>query len=73
MVLVKWDERAVADLDAVDSSIAKKIVAKISWLKKYHVGIVPELLHYSLKGIYKLRVGDYRVLYKVSGETITIL
>jgi len=27
MVLVKWDERAVADLDAVDFEIAKKIVA----------------------------------------------
>jgi len=27
MVSVKWDERAVADLDAVDFEIAKKIVA----------------------------------------------
>lgn len=72
MVSVKWDERAVADLDAVDFSIARKIVAKISWLAEHYVSITPELLRYDMKGIYKLRVGDYRVLYIVSNETITI-
>lgn len=72
MASVKWDERAVADLDAIDFSIARKIVAKVSWLAEYYVSIVPELLRYDMKGIYKLRVGDYRVLYIVSHETITI-
>ncbi|PIQ35811.1 MAG: hypothetical protein COV32_02000 [Candidatus Yonathbacteria bacterium CG10_big_fil_rev_8_21_14_0_10_43_136] len=34
--------------------------------------MIPELLPYDLKGVYKLRVVDYRVLYKVSNEVITI-
>lgn len=72
MVSVEWDERATADLDAVDFSVARKIVAKVSWLAEYYANITPELLHYDLKGVYKLRVGDYRVLYKVSNEIVTI-
>ncbi len=65
MVLLNWDEQALADLDKIDFSIAKKIVAKVSWLKEHYGDVIPEVLHYSLKGIYKLRVGDYRVLYKI--------
>ena len=72
MVSIKWDERAIADLDAVDFFIARKIVAKVSWLIEHYINITPELLHYDLKGVYKLRVGDYRVLYKVSDEVVTV-
>lgn len=72
MVSVKWDERAITDLDAIDFSIAQKIVAKVSWLSEHYANIIPELLHYDLKGVYKLRVGDYRVLYKISDKVIII-
>ena len=72
VLVVKWDERAVADLDTIDFVIAQKIVSKVSWLAEYYANIIPELLHYDLKGVYKLRVGDYRVLYNVSGKIITI-
>lgn len=72
MVSIKWEKSATTDLDAIDFSIAKKIVAKISWLSENYENIVPELLHYDLKGIYKLRVGDYRVLYQISAEIIVI-
>lgn len=72
MVSVKWDKRAITDLDSVDFIIAQKIVAKVSWLAEHYEGIIPELLHYDLRGVYKLRVGDYRVLYNISNEVITI-
>jgi len=35
--------------------------------------MVGEPLRHSLKGHRKLRVGDYRVIYRVSGSTIIIL
>lgn len=63
----------VADLDDVDFSIARKIVAKVSWLAEYYPSIVHELLRYDMKGIYKLRIGDYRILYTVSKEIVTII
>ena len=72
MVSIKWEKSAIADLDDIDFSIAGKIVAKVSWLSENYEHIVPELLHYDLKGIYKLRVGDYRILYQISGKTIII-
>jgi len=66
------EKSALADLNDVDFSIAKKIVAKVSWFSENYENIVPELLHYDLKGIYKLRVGDYRVLYQISDKIIFI-
>jgi mRNA-degrading endonuclease RelE of RelBE toxin-antitoxin system len=30
-------------------------------------------LRYSLKGLRRLRVGDYRVMYQVKGKTVTIV
>lgn len=54
VLVVKWEERAVADLDAVDFVIAQKIVAKVSWLAEYYANIIPELLHYDLNRIYKI-------------------
>ncbi|MEW6607509.1 MAG: type II toxin-antitoxin system mRNA interferase toxin, RelE/StbE family [bacterium] len=38
--------------------------------------ILPELLQplrYSLKSLWVLRVGDYRIIYKIEGNTIAIL
>lgn len=32
-----------------------------------------ELLKKTLKGFRKLRVGDYRIIYKISGKMVTIL
>ena len=72
MVSVKQDDRADADLEAIDFSIAQKVVAKVTWLAENYADIAPELLQYGLKGVYKLRIGDYRVLYKVEGEVIII-
>ncbi|MDO8493324.1 MAG: type II toxin-antitoxin system RelE/ParE family toxin [bacterium] len=72
MVSANWTEGALADLETIDSSISKKIVAKISWLSENFEYITPETLHYDLKGIFKLRVGDYRALYQISKKEIKI-
>ncbi len=72
MASIRWDQEAVKDLDSIDFEIGKKIVSKVSWLRENFENISPELLRYDLKGIYKLRVGDYRVLYVLKGELIRI-
>jgi len=51
------------DLKALDVTIAQRIIDKIRWLVEYCESILHEPLRGSLGDYFKLRVGDYRVLY----------
>ena len=73
MVSVRWSADALRDLEKIDSIIARRIVAKVIWLGENFSDILPEKLHQNLKGLYKLRVGDYRVVYSLRRDVITIL
>lgn len=72
MVSVKWSEDSLRDLEDVDAIIAQRIVGKVTWLRENFPNIVPEKLHHDLKNLYKLRIGDWRVMYSVSGNLIII-
>ena len=63
MVSVLWSESALGDIDALDTLIRARILKKVTWLEKHFDDVVPEPLHRELKGQYKLRVGDYRIIY----------
>ena len=54
---------AVKDLEQLDSTVARRILKKLNWLKENFDLIVPEPLSGEFKGLYKLRVGNYRVVY----------
>jgi len=53
---------AVKDLEQLDSTVARRILKKLNWLKENFDLIVPEPLSGEFKGLYKLRVGNYRVV-----------
>lgn len=72
MVSVKWSDNALGNLDKLDPIIRERILTKVSWLEDNFTDIVPEKLHRDLKGLYKLRVGDYRAGYSVRQDLITI-
>gem|GEM_PF-5575098 len=52
--------------------MAKRIRAKIE-AELNSEDLVPEPLHGPYSGIYKLRVGDYRVLYPFSANAILVV
>ena len=56
---------ASRDLERLDKSIARRIVQRIYWLAANVETIRLERLAGDLAGFYKLRVGDYRVIYEV--------
>lgn len=58
-------DAAVRDLARLDRPEARRIVQRISWLASNLSTIRPEALSGSLAGLYKLRVGDYRVIYEI--------
>jgi mRNA interferase RelE/StbE len=66
MYEVEFTAEAEADLDRLSQSVAQRIFKKIRWLAENFEAITPEPLTGEWKGLFKLRVGDYRVLYTFS-------
>jgi len=53
---------AVKDLEQLDKVVAKRVVEKINWLAQNLDEIRPQHLTGELRGLYKLREGDYRII-----------
>jgi mRNA interferase RelE/StbE len=65
---VKFTKKAADSLLDLDSDVQKRIRDKISWLKDNFSSVNPESLSGELSHLNKLRVGDWRVLYKVDHD-----
>ena len=65
---VEFISEAVSDLRKIDKTIAQRILDKIKWLSENFEDVVPEILTGDFKGMYKLRVGNWRVIYGVDKE-----
>jgi len=58
-------DAAARELAHLDKAIARRVVQRINWLAANLGNIRPEPLTGSLAGLYRLRVGDYRILYEI--------
>lgn len=63
MYHVDFTPDAEADLARLDTSIAERVFKKLRWLAENYNSIKQEALTGEWQGVFKLRVGDYRVLY----------
>lgn len=54
---------AKADLLRLNPDVARRVIDKLQWLADNVQTIRVEALTGSWRGVFKLRVGDYRVLY----------
>lgn len=64
---------ASQDLARLDKPIGRRIVERINWLAANLDAIRLEALTGDLAGLYKLRVGDYRVIYEVLWDEETMV
>ncbi len=64
---------ASQDLARLDKPTGRRIVQRINWLSANLDAIRLEALTGDLAGLYKLRVGDYRVIYEVLWDEETIV
>ena len=55
-------------LATLDKKIAQRVLDKLRWLLKNIDNIYLLRLKENLSGLYKLRVGDWRVIYEVKRE-----
>jgi len=58
-------QTAARELERLDKPIARRIVERINWLAANLDDIRPEPYKGDLAGLYKLRIGDYRVVYEI--------
>jgi mRNA interferase RelE/StbE len=66
-------DAAARDLARIDRPDARRIVQRISWLASNLGTVRPEALSGDLAGFYKLRVGDFRVIYEMLDAEQTVL
>ena len=61
---VEFRPEVISDLDRLASNVRDRIVARVRWLASHFDDITPEPLQgKQWRGVLKLRVGDYRILY----------
>jgi mRNA interferase RelE/StbE len=72
LVKIEWTEPAARDLEKLDRQVARRILKRLTWLSKNFDSVTPEPLTGELRGAFKFRVGEWRVVYTVEGKTIVI-
>jgi len=69
---VEWTQEAVGDLEKLDSQVASRVVRKIGWFANNFEKVVPEPLRGEFQGLYKVRIGDWRAVYTIKSNIMTI-
>jgi mRNA interferase RelE/StbE len=60
--------QAEADLARLDKMVANQVLKRLRWLTENFDLIVPQPLTGQWRDHYKLRAGDYRVIYRIEGQ-----
>ena len=63
---VVFSKRAESDLILLDGQMRRRIVDAIEWLSENFEDIVPIPLGGPWRGFFKLRVGDWRAVYRIN-------
>lgn len=70
-MIVSLDDKAIKDLSKIDKPEALKIFSKIETLQDFpKVANLKKLTNFTPP--YRLRVGDYRVLFDIENNIITV-
>ena len=67
---LRFESRALKDLRRLDKQLSKRIVDRIEFMAEDLRGDVKKLTDHSPQ--YRLRIGDYRVLFDIEDKTIVI-
>ena len=70
---LSFEPESITDLDNLTQAVRGRILNKIEWLRSNFEQISPLPLTANWSGFYKLRVGDYRVIYEFDVELQVII
>ena len=68
MLQVEFRPRAAQDFGKLDQVVADRVLKRLRWLAKNFDSVKPEALTGDFAALFKLRVGNYRVIYDVDRE-----
>jgi len=60
--------KALNDLSKLDKTVFRRIIEKLSWLSENIESITPLSLTGNYTDLFKLRIGDWRVIYDINHE-----
>ena len=71
---VDFTPQALEDIAKLDKAVAERVIKKIDWLSLNLDVVNPQPLKGRFRGMYKLVMGDWRVIYTADflDQTITI-
>jgi mRNA interferase RelE/StbE len=69
---IEYKDSVRRELRRIDRLVAKRIVAKVEQ-ELTADDLAPAPLHGPYSGLYKLRVGDYRVIYTFVADAILVV
>ncbi len=67
---IEFKPRAIKDVEALPDSQRRRVMARIEALQNNLSGDIKKLTDFTPE--YRLRVGDYRVLFEVEGDRVVI-
>ncbi len=65
---VEFSPEAIRDLDSLGKPVAQRILRKVRWLSENFETLATEPLSAEFKGLFKLKVGSYRVIYDATRQ-----
>lgn len=71
--MIEFHPEAKKNLIKLDRPTRRRIIAKLEWLLEHFEEISPEVLTAEFKNFYKLRTGDWRIVYKINWSNQIII
>lgn len=59
-------DQGKADLKSLDAKVRERMLEKLKWFTENFRNLVPIPLGGTLRGFFKLRVGDWRIVYEIN-------
>lgn len=72
MYEVELTPQSSEDLGRLDKPVAQRVLKRIRWLAENFEALEPQALTGKWRGVYKLKIGDYRALYTFKEGLIVI-
>ena len=70
---VDFEDEALEDLERLASTVREDVLDKLEWLRVHFSEVSPIPLGAEWRGFYKLRIGDYRIIYDVRWSSFRLI
>jgi mRNA interferase RelE/StbE len=70
---IAYETKAIKDLKAIDAKERARIIAKIVQYAADPAGLANQVIHLSNSPFYRLRVGDYRVIFSLDEGVVVLM